>query len=102
MLEHKERSDTDGSPDKLCVKRETEITRLCEEIEKATTHLTEAIESLIISLEPILRPSPPAGEGQSEKEQSPTTPMGQILVNYRNRINAAVEQLRELRRRIEL
>jgi len=83
-------------------KRETEITRLCEEIEKATTRLTETIDSLIGSLELILRPSPPAGENQSEKEQPTTTPMGQILVNHRNRINVAAERLRELRQRIEL
>ena len=97
----KGRSDTGGYPDKLRAKRETEITRLCEEIEKATTRLTETIDSLIGSLELILRPSPPAGE-KSEKEQPPVTLMGQILVNHRNRINVAAERLRELRQRIEL
>lgn len=85
------------------IKRESEITRLCKEIEKALTCLSESVESVVISLEPILRQQPPVAEGPCEKKQPPSsTPFGQLLMNYRNDINIAGLRLRDLRQRVEL
>ena len=83
-------------------KRESEITRICSEIEKALLRLSESIEGLNICLEPVLRSQSPSSEGDCKPEQPISTAFGKLLMDYRNRINSTSLRVWDLRQRVEL